>query len=240
MLSCWDRITAAPRGFQAWDAPSLLTAMAGRTTRIRLAVDVLNTSLRHPFLLASQLAVAQAASGGRLEVGLGAGAQHWAVFDPEAIGVRFPPIADRRRRLEQCCRVFPALWRGEEVTDKELGLRGASLGPVGIDPPPIVVGGQSERTLELAARYADGWNSPESDFERWLELSQLLDEVCRRVGRERPIAKTVPLFVRDIPLDEARDRLARFEEAGATSAVFVLHEERGADAVRRVAEAVFE
>jgi len=73
LLSCFDDASAAPSGAAAWDAPTLLAAMAGITERISLSVDVLNTALRHPFLLAGQLAVAQAASGGRVEVGLGAG-----------------------------------------------------------------------------------------------------------------------------------------------------------------------
>ena len=64
IVSCFDHVTAAPAGLRAWNAPSLLVAMAGRTERFALAVDVLNVSLRHPFLLAGQLAVAQAASGG--------------------------------------------------------------------------------------------------------------------------------------------------------------------------------
>jgi len=66
IVSCFDDISPAPAGLAAWNAPSLLTAMAGVTETIALAVDVLNISIRHPFLLAGQLAVAQAASGGRV------------------------------------------------------------------------------------------------------------------------------------------------------------------------------
>src|ERR671937_239225 len=71
VVSCFDHVTAAPARLAAWNAPSLLTAMAGVTERVALAVDVLNVSLRHPFLLAAQLAVAQAAAGGRDGVGPG-------------------------------------------------------------------------------------------------------------------------------------------------------------------------
>src|SRR5438094_10505077 len=73
IISSFDHVSAAPAGLAAWNAPSLLVAMAGVTERVALAVDVINVSLRHPFLLAGQLAVAQAASRGRVEVGLGAG-----------------------------------------------------------------------------------------------------------------------------------------------------------------------
>ena len=88
IVSCFDHVSAAPAGLAAWNAPSLLVAMAGVSERIAVAVDVLNVSLRHPFLLAGQLAVAQAASGGRLEVGLGAGSHHLARFDHAALKTR--------------------------------------------------------------------------------------------------------------------------------------------------------
>src|SRR5918911_1240626 len=119
LVSCFDHVSAAPAGLAAWNAPSLLTAMAGVTERIALAVDVLNTSLRHPFLLAGQLGVAQAASRGRVEVGLGAGSSHLARFDHAALGLEFRPLAARRQRLTRCCQAFPALWRGQDVTDTE-------------------------------------------------------------------------------------------------------------------------
>src|ERR671935_2352881 len=91
IVSCFDHVSAAPAGLAAWNAPTLLAAMAGVTDRVALAVDVLNTSLRHPFLLAGQLAVAQAASSGRVEVGLGAGSYHPAPLDPPRFGLRFSP-----------------------------------------------------------------------------------------------------------------------------------------------------
>lgn len=169
IISCFDHVSAAPAGLAAWNAPSLLTAMAGVTKRVALAVDVLNVSLRHPFLLAGQLAVAQAASGGRVEVGLGAGSHHLARFDHAVLGRPFPPLAERRKRLARCCQVFPRLWRGQEVTDPTLGLEKASLGPLGIEPPPIIVGGAGEPTMSIAVRYADGWNAGVGDAARYAE-----------------------------------------------------------------------
>jgi alkanesulfonate monooxygenase SsuD/methylene tetrahydromethanopterin reductase-like flavin-dependent oxidoreductase (luciferase family) len=103
--------------------------------------------LRHPFLLAAELAVAQAASGGRVEVGIGADSHHFARYDHEALGIRFPDFTERIGRLDACCPVLPALWRGEHVTDEATGLRDASLGTLGIAPPPILVGGKSERAM---------------------------------------------------------------------------------------------
>jgi alkanesulfonate monooxygenase SsuD/methylene tetrahydromethanopterin reductase-like flavin-dependent oxidoreductase (luciferase family) len=238
VVSCFDHVSARPAGLAAWDAPSLLVAMAARTRKVRLAVDVLNASLRHPFLLAGQLAVAQAASDGRLEVGLGAGSHGLARFDHGALGIPFPPLPDRLRRLETCCRLFPAMWRGETVNEASIGLHDASLGPLGIDPPRIVVGGRSDRVLEIAARHADGWNAVETDPAVYEALSRRLGDVCGRVGRDRDIMRNVQVFRRDIDLSNARSLVQRFEAAGAESVVFVLHEERGPREVERLAKAV--
>jgi alkanesulfonate monooxygenase SsuD/methylene tetrahydromethanopterin reductase-like flavin-dependent oxidoreductase (luciferase family) len=228
VVSCFDHVTAKPAGDAAsWDAPTLLCAMAAHTRRVRLAVDVINVALRNPFLLAGQLAVAQAASGGRLEVGLGAGSYHLARFDHEALGIPFPPYAARLALLEACCRTFPALWRGEEVTEPALGLEGASLGSIGIEPPPIVVGSRAGRALEVAARCADGWLTVVSRPEEFAELAARLPD---------GLSKRAQVFVRDVA--PSRDLVDRFEQAGADTVTFVLTEDRGAAAVERLAGAV--
>jgi alkanesulfonate monooxygenase SsuD/methylene tetrahydromethanopterin reductase-like flavin-dependent oxidoreductase (luciferase family) len=238
IISCFDHVSAAPAGLSAWNAPSLLVAMAGVTERVALAVDVLNTSLRHPFLLAGQLAVAQAASGERVEIGLGAGSYHLARFDHAAVGVRFPPLAERRRRLAGCCHLFPALWRGEEVTDAELGLTAASLGPLGIEPPPIYVGGTAPETMAIAASQADGWNAVVADADRYRELGAQVEDLCRNLKRSQSLRKAAQVFVRDIELAEARRLVGELEAAGAESVTFVFVNERGPEAVWALAEAV--
>ena len=210
LISCFDHVSDAPEGLAAWNAPSLLTAMAGRTSRVRLAVDVISTPLRHPFLLAAQIAVAQAASGGRVEVGLGAGSG-LSRLDGLALGRPFRPLAERRRRLSRLCQVLPALWRGERVTDEALAIHDASLGPIGIDPPPIIVGGHSRETIEIAARHADGWNAawtwtPDSYRERL----RVLDAACADRDRD-PATVTRSLGLYTLVGDDRRDLRARFD-----------------------------
>jgi alkanesulfonate monooxygenase SsuD/methylene tetrahydromethanopterin reductase-like flavin-dependent oxidoreductase (luciferase family) len=237
LISCFDHVTDAPEGLAAWNAPSLLTAMATRTRRIRLSVDVISTPLRHPFLLAAQIAVAQAASGGRVEVGLGAGSG-LSRLDGAALGRPFPPLRERRERLARICQVLPALWSGERVTDAALGMEEVSLGPIGIEAPLIIVGGRSRATIEIAARYADGWNAVTADADEFRDLARLADELCAEVGRERPLARAAQIFVGQIDRQGARELVRRMEEAGAQMVVFVLHRERGPDEVRRLAEEV--
>ncbi len=217
------------------DAPSLLTAMAGRTQHIGLAVHVLNASLRHPFLLAGQLAVAQAHSGGRVEVGIGTGSHHFARYDHEVAGIPFPPFAQRMAMLEACCRILPALWRGEEVTDEPTGLVAASLRPLGIAPPPVSVGGKSDRALEIAVRHADGWHAPGMEPGEFADIARRVDRAGEGLGRQ-PLRKSVQLRLDD--LERSKEQVERFAEAGASTVVFVLDAERGPDWVRRVADAV--
>jgi alkanesulfonate monooxygenase SsuD/methylene tetrahydromethanopterin reductase-like flavin-dependent oxidoreductase (luciferase family) len=237
IVSTFDHVTAAPEGFAAWDAPSLLVAMAAETERVRLAVDVLNTSLRHPFLLAGQLAVAQAASGGRLEVGLGLGSWGLARHDHRALGIPFPPREQRIARLRACCRVFPRLWRGEGVSDFELQLEHASLGPIAITPPPLIVGGTSDAVIAVAAEFADGWNAVVSSAAEYAALARRADDLCAEVGRQRPLARAVQVFVPAIDLGMARELVAGLVEAGADSVTFVLVE-GGVESVADLAAAV--
>jgi alkanesulfonate monooxygenase SsuD/methylene tetrahydromethanopterin reductase-like flavin-dependent oxidoreductase (luciferase family) len=238
VLSCFDHSSAGPRSYAAWDAPTLLTAMAGRTAKIALAVDVINVNLRHPFLLAAQLAVAQAASGGRLEVGLGAGSFGLARFDHEVLGIPFPRLAERLARLEACVRALPALWRGDAVTDSELGLDGASLGPLGIDPPPVIVGGASPGILELAVRYADGWNIVVESAQAYDEHARTVNELCRRLHRPSPLRRHVQIFADAIDPAVAADMADRLAANGATTVVFVLSDNHDPAMVDRLAKAV--
>jgi alkanesulfonate monooxygenase SsuD/methylene tetrahydromethanopterin reductase-like flavin-dependent oxidoreductase (luciferase family) len=209
--------------------------MAGRTRKITLSVYVLNASLRHPFLVAGQLAVAQALSGGRLEIGIGAGSHHFARYDHQNVGISFPSYTDRLARLEACCRTFPALWRGEEVTDETLGLRGASLGPIRIEAPPILVGGTSDRALDVALRHADGWHAPGIAPAEFAAIAGRLDRSREEAGRP-PLRKSIQLRADDLP--RPRELIDRFAEAGASTVVFVLDRERGPARVRRLAEEV--
>jgi alkanesulfonate monooxygenase SsuD/methylene tetrahydromethanopterin reductase-like flavin-dependent oxidoreductase (luciferase family) len=236
LVACFDHVTASPAPRAAWDAPALLTAMAARTNRITVAVRVLNVCLRHPFLLAAQLAVAQATSHGRLDVGLGAGSFWLARSDHDALGIAFPSLEDRSERLEAVCRVLPAVWRGERVTDELLGLSDASLGPIDIDPPRLVAGGTSASVMAIAARHCDGWNLRTPDPNGFHAARVRLEDACSRVGRD-PIAAEAQLWARDLWPDP-RSHLRAFEDAGAEVLIIVLDEERGPDEVRRLADAV--
>lgn len=204
----------------AWEASSLLVAMAARTETIPVGVLVFDVFLRHPFLLAGSIAVAQGVSGGRVRVGLGIG-DRFSRLDLDALGLPFPPFAERVHYLERCCAVLPALWRGETVADPALGLVGAALGPVDVGVPPLVIGGGSRRLMEVAARHAAGWNLFTQEPAEYAAHVELLREVERAADRHEPLSRSVYLFT-DRVRGPVRETLHAFEAAGAEEAQLVV------------------
>jgi len=120
----------------------------------------------------------------------------------------------------------------------DVGLDAASLGPLGIDPPPIFVGGEKDQTIAIAVDHADGWNAVVHDTKHFTELARTVDRLCARLGRQAPLSKGAQVFVRDIDISEARRLVTELESAGAHTVMFVLVDERGPAAVRRLARAV--
>jgi probable F420-dependent oxidoreductase len=135
--------------------PSLAT-VAAATERLRICAFVLNNDLRHPAVLAQDLATLDVLSGGRLEVGIGAG---WNRPEYDAIGLPFDPVGVRVARLAEAIGVIkgcfgdgPFSFRGEHYTISEHDGRPK---PVQRPHPPFFIGGGGRRLLTLAAREAD-------------------------------------------------------------------------------------
>jgi probable F420-dependent oxidoreductase len=171
----------------AWDAWSLLAAVAATTERMEIALLVACTSFRNPTLIAKMADTIDEISGGRFILGLGAG---WHRPEYEAFGF---PYDHRVSRFEEALQIVTALLRTGHVDfrgtyhtarDCELRPRAAQRahGPAG---PPILVGGGGERMLRLAARHADAWNADrQNDLEAVRALNVRVDAACRDVGRD--------------------------------------------------------
>lgn len=129
-----------------------LGSMAEVTSRLRLGTFVLNNDFRHPALLAREAAVVDLLSDGRLELGLGAG---HAEPEYSEIGLAFDPGPTRVERLEESVRILRRLFAGEAVTvtGEHYALREHSLSPR--SRPTLLVGGNGDRVLRLAAEQAD-------------------------------------------------------------------------------------
>ncbi len=137
----------------------LLSAAAIATRRVMLGTAVLLPALRHPILLAHQLATLDRLAGGRLIVGVGGGFPTigtQAQF--AALGV---PFARRISRLEESIEVMRRLWSGQDVsfTGRHFDFHGVTLAPAPTSPagPPIWLAGSGEAALRRVARLADGW-----------------------------------------------------------------------------------
>lgn len=143
--------------FNSTVAPLLgLQAMAAATSHVRIATAVLNQDLRHPAVLAKELATLDVLSGGRLEVGLGAG---WVRADYEQSGIAFEPAPTRIGRLQETVDILKqsfgkgaCTFAGKHFRITELD---ATPEPVQTGGPPILIGGGGRKILTMAARRAD-------------------------------------------------------------------------------------
>ena len=143
--------------FNSTVAPLLgLQAMAAATSRVRIATAVLNQDLRHPAVLGKELATLDVLSGGRLEVGLGAG---WVHTDYEQSGISFDPAPSRLGRLEENICILRRLFADGtcDFAGKHFTVTGLDGTPAPVQPggPPILVGGGGRKILSMAARRAD-------------------------------------------------------------------------------------
>ncbi len=170
-----------PPDLPIYDAPAYLSYLAGRTNRIRFGTYVYLLGYRHPFTSARMFQTLDVVSGGRTEVGVGAG---WLRGEAEAAGIDF---SSRGRRLNEAIDVCRRLWTESRVAhDGEFW----QFDEVAFEPkpvqdphPPILVGGESAPALRRAAERGDGWlsltHTPESAAIQIEKLHKLRAEAGR-------------------------------------------------------------
>lgn len=170
----------------AWEGWTLLPAMAEATSRVRIGCMVTGNTYRHPGQLAKMATTVDHLSGGRLEFGLGAA---WAEAEHTMLGLEFPPVGERIRRLGEACTVLKQLWSGSPVSHDgpAYHLREAVQNPPPVQRPhpPIWIGGSGEKkTLRVVAEHADCWNAVGPDVEECRRKSEILDRHCETIGRD--------------------------------------------------------
>lgn len=166
------------------DSLVLLSAVAARTSRIRLGPAVLLLALRNPILAAKSLASIDRLSEGRLTVGVGIGGEYPAEW--EALGVE---RQIRARRTDEMIEALRALWAEGDATFEG---RHVTIGPLDLHPkphrpPPIWIGGRSSFALRRAARAGDGWMGIFTTPERYGEQVGELREQAAAAGRDPEI-----------------------------------------------------
>lgn len=193
----------------ALDTWASLTWLASSTSRIRFGPLVCPLTFHHPALLAKRAAAVAELSGGRLDLGIGAG---WHEGEHAMFGVPFPPLKERMDRLECGARAIRALWQGRPVTLEQpyYPLRDAESYPLppGGRVPPIVGGRGQRRTLPIVAAYADEWNTTRVTLDDYPAALARLEACCRAAGRD-PATIRRSLMVPYIVGRDARERTAR-------------------------------
>lgn len=226
-------------GAPAFEAWTMLAAMARETARVRIGCMVSGNTYRHPGMLAKLAVTVDHLSRGRLEFGIGAG---WNEREHEMFGLELPAVGRRMDRWEESLRVIRSLWSEERTTlpGEHYQVRDAVAEPKPVQRPhpPVWVGGSGpQRTLRIAAMYADAWNCTGESPERFGELSAILDQHCSDVGRDPDaVRRTVQLRTDRLPGGEPVERVAeRYAAVGASELIAVLPIAEWREALDRLA-----
>jgi F420-dependent oxidoreductase-like protein len=163
-----------------------LTALAQATTRLRMGTLVTGIHHRHPALLANMATTLDIVSGGRLELGIGAG---WNDEESGAYGIELGTPAQRSDRFEEACAVIVGLLTQQTTTFKgqyfQLSDARNEPKPVQRPHPPICIGGSGERrTLRTAARFAQHWNFVGCTPQDFARKREVLVQHCEDLGRD--------------------------------------------------------
>ena len=186
-----------PTGQPTTDAWVVMAGLARETDRIGLGVLVSPVTFRHPGNFAKVVTTVDEMSGGRIEVGVGAG---WNELEHQQLGLDFPPIKGRADLMEDQLAILHGLWgepdgwsydghqvsiRDADFHPKPVDVPGRPRTPIGGARPRLLVGGQgSPRTYRLAARYADEFNLSSSGPNKAREAFVAADAACLAIDRD--------------------------------------------------------
>lgn len=188
-----------------WDPLAGAMAAAAVTERLHVGTLVCDVDYRHPVVLAKSAATIQLASGGRLELGIGAG---WMQSDYDQAGLTYDSHGVRIERLEEALHVLKGMWKDEQTSFAGKHYRVANVAkaidPLPPRPPAILVGGGRPKILGLAGRHADivGINPSlhEGRVTRDTARDLTRERVQRKVGWVREAAAAAGRNVDDIEL----------------------------------------
>jgi F420-dependent oxidoreductase-like protein len=174
-----------PRTDPMLEGYALLSALAARTSTVRLGTLVTGVTYRHPAFLAKEVTTLDVISRGRAILGLGAA---WNEDEHRGYGYEFPPVGERLSRLEEALQICRAMFRDEAASfnGRFYLVEGAlnSPRPIQKNGPPIMIGGGGEqRTLKLVAQYADMCNIF-GDPPTIRHKMDVLERHCESVGRD--------------------------------------------------------
>ena len=225
-----------------WEAWTLLASLAAITERLRLGVMVSSNTFRHPALLAHMAASVDGVSGGRLEIGLGAG---WHREEHSAFGIELGDADARWGRLAEALEIVDGLLTRERLTfhGRHFELTDATLmmKPMQQPRPPLVIGGIGpNRTMPLVARWADHWNyfNAAEPPEALTTHIERLHELCGAIDRDPAEIEVSVQIRRPESAAELTDVAGRYLEAGAHHVLVTSFPPVDMDTVPGIAEAL--
>lgn len=240
----WDHLyplRSDPHG-TSLDGWVTLAALARETTRIRIGSMVNGMHFRHPSITAKMAVTLDHVSGGRLNLGLGAG---WFEEEAEAHGIELGSMKERMDRFEEGVEVILSLLSNEETdfSGRFYRLRGALSQPKAVQRPhpPIVIGGTGrKRTLRCVARWAQMWDALIVGPDQWRELRQVLEEHCGAVGRDSAqIDCSVHVrYTNHDDVNQVAEEAAKHHANGVDVVVFTMGSPNHVAMVTRLAEAL--
>ena len=161
----------------------VLAVAAGATDQMRVLSSIILTPFYHPLVLARTPATLDAASGGRLTLGVGVGGEFPVEF--EAAGLR---VNQRGRRTDECLEVMRKLWTGEKVTfsGRHFQLTDAMINPSPVQKPnpPVWVSGRRDAAMARAAKFGDGWMPYFYDAPRYRDSVGKIKGFAAEAGRD--------------------------------------------------------
>ncbi|WP_162448597.1 LLM class flavin-dependent oxidoreductase [Phytoactinopolyspora mesophila] len=229
-----------------FDYGSLLGAAAMRTERIRIGTMVSNPILRPPALLAREAVTVDHLSGGRLELGIGAGIIE---LDHHATGTEPWTVGERVGRFVEYAQIVDELLRADgDVYDfhgKWLRVSGlpTNPGPMQRPRPPIIVGGQAPTILRVAAERADIWNTigrmdatVAENIELTREQNRRLDELTEEIGRDpKSLRRSVAIDPFTAP-EGFEEQVERFAAVGFDEFFFTWPDDAHVGELERIAK----
>ena len=240
----FEPILGLPRDGDCLEGWITLAALLHSTKRLRGGVLVTGIHYRNPAVLANMAATLDITSGGRLELGLGAG---WNTDESGAYGIELGSLRERFDRFGEGLEVIKLLLTQPQSTFEgnyfQLDNAYCNPKPVQTPHPPICIGGGGEkRTLPLVAKYADHWNFASSAADPIAELRRkraILDEYCAAIGRNPDeILTSTLIFGRSMNLEQCVDIAHRYAEVGVGLGIVSLPRPLDPRDVERYAEAL--
>jgi alkanesulfonate monooxygenase SsuD/methylene tetrahydromethanopterin reductase-like flavin-dependent oxidoreductase (luciferase family) len=167
--------------YEAW---TIMAYIAARWPQFKIGPMVLGQSYRNPALLAKMAATLQTISEGRFIMAIGAG---WKEDEYRAYDYPYPRAGIRIEQLEDTLEIMKRMWTQPgpvSYTGKHYQIADAYCEPLPDPIPPIIVGGGGEKTMFLAAKYADGWNLPDANIAKYTDRLTILKRHCETLGRD--------------------------------------------------------